>query len=289
MLIKSMHGTVAFAGNTYKGLMWVYKDGERVMLINCLEIEDYVFCVLRTESWPGWPLEINKVMAVASRTYVVSMVLNAKKSQRPYHVKNTNEHQTYAGVHGCPIIKKAVDHTKGVFLAHENKPIVAMFDSCCGGIVPAYIEGVNFDDAPYLAREYACTYCKRCRVYSWEAQYTYHEIEQLLCERVKQFKQLRHIKITKKDKAGVVQEAIIKGKKSTLKFTGKKLYSLLKKVRSFSFSVHKQSDKLIFKGRGLGHHLGLCQWGAREMVRDGWDYKRILLFYYPNTAFMRLS
>src|SRR3990172_5773771 len=98
-----------------------------------------------------------------------------------------------------------------------------MFDSCCGGIVPAHIQGVNFNDAPYLARKYACTHCKRCRVYSWEAQYAYHEIERLVRERIKQFKDLQHVKITKKDKAGVVQEAIIKGKDHTIKFTGKKL------------------------------------------------------------------
>jgi len=200
-----------------------------------------------------------------------------------------NEHQTYAGVHGCPIIKKAVDHTKGIFLAYENQPIVAMFDSCCGGIVPAHIQGVNFDDAPYLARQYACTHCKRCRVYSWQAQYAQHEIERLLRQQLKYFDQLRHVKITKKDKAGVVQEALLKGKKRTIKCTGKKLYSLLKKVRSFSFSVQKKAKVIIFKGRGLGHHLGLCQWGAREMVRDGWDYKRILQFYYPKTNFMRLA
>ena len=44
----------------------------------------------------------------------------------------------------------------------------------------------------------------------------------------------------------------------------------------------------MFKGTGYGHHIGLCQWGARELVSQGWDYKKILHFYYPDTTFMKL-
>ncbi len=64
---------------------------------------------------------------------------------------------------------------------------------------------------------------------------------------------------------------------------------MFKEIKSFCFNIKKKSGKIIFNGRGFGHHLGLCQWGAREMVRDGWDYKQILAFYYPSTNFMRLT
>jgi stage II sporulation protein D len=287
LFVESCKGHITFGNNTYKGLLWLAKQEKDVMVINCLDIEDYVHSVLRTESWPGWPLEINKVLAIASRTYAVSMVINAKRSKRLYHVKNTNEHQTYSGIHTCAIIKCAVEETRGVFLSHENKPIVAMFDSCCGGVIPAHIDGVNFDDAPYLAREYACNYCKRCKIYSWQAAYLPAELETAIQKYIPTFKKLRTINIVKNDKAGLVQEALVHGlEKSTI--TGKKLYSLLPAVKSFCFSVKQHQEKIIFEGRGYGHHLGLCQWGAREMVRDGWDYRRILQFYYPNTDFMRL-
>ncbi len=287
LFLESDEGHISFTGNTYKGLLWLVKNDTQVMLINCLEIEDYVYSVLRTESWPGWPLEVNKVLAIASRTYVVSMVLNAKKSKRMYHIKNTNEHQTYSGIHSCAITKCAVEETRGMFLSHKNKPIVAMFDSCCGGVVPAHIDGVNFADAPYLAREYACTYCKRCKIYSWEVSYSPAELEVAIQKQVPTFKKFHAVTIAKNDKAGLVQEAVFDGLPQSV-LTGKKLYSLLPGIKSFCFSVRKNQDQIVFHGRGYGHHLGLCQWGAREMVRDGWDYKRILQFYYPNTEFMRL-
>lgn len=287
LFLESDTGHISFAGNTYKGLLWLVKNDAQIMVINCLDIEDYVYSVLRTESWPGWPLEVNKVLAIASRTYVVSMVLNAKKSKRMYHVKNTNEHQTYSGIHSCPITKCAVEETRGMFLSHENKPIVAMFDSCCGGVIPAHIDGVNFADAPYLAREYACTYCKRCKIYSWQAAYSPAELEAAIQKQVPTFKKFNTVTIAKNDKAGLVQEAVFHGLPQSV-LTGKKLYSLLPGIKSFCFSVKKNQDQIVFNGRGYGHHLGLCQWGAREMVRDGWDYKTILQFYYPNTEFMRL-
>jgi stage II sporulation protein D len=63
---------------------------------------------------------------------------------------------------------------------------------------------------------------------------------------------------------------------------------MLSKVRSFCFEIAVNANQVIFQGKGIGHHMGLCQWGAREMVRQGYDYKAILNFYYPDTHFMRL-
>jgi len=84
------------------------------------------------------------------------------------------------------------------------------------------------------------------------------------------------------------EEVALQGFKRRIKVSGKKLYSMLKDIKSFCFNIQKKADKIVFNGRGYGHHIGLCQWGAREMVRDGWDYKKILRFYYPSTNFMRL-
>lgn len=289
IIVAPIAKQVIFESNTYQGFILLTRDHHKICLINCLDLEEYVYAVLRTESWPGWPLEVNKVQAIACRTYVVSMMMDAKKQKRPYHVKNTNEHQTYAGVHTCPIKKLAVEQTAGLFLSHNNKPIRAMFDTCCGGVVPARIDGVNFVEAPYLARNYACTHCKRCKVYSWKAVYEVKEVEQLIKQQVPHMRNMRSIQITKKDKAGLVREALVHGGKKKHKMPGRKLYSLLKRVKSFCFGVRTQADKVIFEGKGYGHHMGLCQWGAREMVRDGWDYKRILQFYYPATEFKRLA
>ena len=289
MYLCPIKGHISFDGKEYQGSLLVTRDAQALYMINSLDIEDYVCSVLRTESWPGWPLEVNKVFAIASRSYVIGVILNNKSNELPYHVKNTNKHQTYSGVHTNQILKDAVDQTRGIFLTHDKKPIVAMFDSCCGGVVPAHIHGVNFDHAPYLARDYACTYCKGCRVYNWTAAYPLDHVENLFKKEHKNLKKIHHIKVAKTDKAGLVQQVSVKQGKRNFMLHGKRVYSLFDKVKSHCFDVALEDQKIVFNGKGIGHHLGLCQWGAREMVRLGYDYKYILSFYYPGTSFMRLQ
>lgn len=282
-------GNLSLENKEYQGSLLFTYDAKAVYAINSIDIEDYVCSVLRTESWPGWPLEVNKVFAIASRSYVIGVILKNRPAT-PYHVKNTNKHQTYSGVHADPILKKAVEETKGIFLVDTNNdPIVAMFDSCCGGIVPSHIHGVDFTHSPYLARDYPCTYCKDCRVYNWSVEYPLNHIEQILKKEIKSLKNMHQVKITKQDRAGLVQQVTVKSKHTAHHISGKKLYSLFPKIRSFHFDVENSKKGIKFSGKGVGHHLGLCQWGAREMVAQGFDYKSILSFYYPGTHFMRLS
>ena len=39
----------------------------------------------------------------------------------------------------------------------------------------------------------------------------------------------------------------------------------------------------MFLGKGYGHGVGLCQWGAKQRADDGFTYREILSYYYPGT------
>jgi len=54
-------------------------------------------------------------------------------------------------------------------------------------------------------------------------------------------------------------------------------------VPSVFFEIELSGSEVVISGRGLGHGVGLCQWGAREMAQHGHDYKAILAHYYPGT------
>lgn len=287
--IKPQQGHLSFEGKSYEGSFLITADKQLVYVINSLAIEDYVCAVLRTESWPGWPLEVNKAFAISSRSYVIGVVLNQITSKLPYHIKNTNRHQTYAGVHNDPVLKAAVEQTRGVYLTYQGKPIVAMFDACCGGVIPGLMEGVNFTHAPYLARNYACRFCTNARGYNWKVTYTFDQFEKIVQPDFKKVKKIKEVKNYKIDKAGTVQSIQIKTAQHTFHIPMKKLYYLLPKVRSFYFETETHNGKITFTGHGIGHHLGLCQWGAREMVAQGYTYTQILDFYYPGTQSMQLS
>jgi stage II sporulation protein D len=53
--------------------------------------------------------------------------------------------------------------------------------------------------------------------------------------------------------------------------------------------IVKRGDMFEFSGRGWGHGVGLCQWGAKEMGEKDKNYHEILKFYYPGTEVKNLS
>jgi len=287
--LRSVNGHGIFNGVAYDGDFCIIPHKNSFLCINYVGLEDYIAAVLKTESWPGWPLEVNKVFAIACRSYVVFKVLEAKRTGRVFHVKNSNVHQTYQGRHDKQILKQAVKETQAMVLGFKGRPVLAMFDSCCGGIIPAHIADFDFYKAPYLARDYACTYCKSSSLYSWKVSYEFALFDKLLKEHNYDIARCKSIRIIAKDKAGLVKEVRFDGYKKHMIISGKQLYSMVKEIKSFKFDVCKKLDEIVFSGVGFGHHLGLCQWGARQMVREGFDYKSILSFYYPETQLMRLG
>ncbi len=60
------------------------------------------------------------------------------------------------------------------------------------------------------------------------------------------------------------------------------------KLPSLLFEVSVTSGVAVFTGRGSGHGVGLCQWGARERARRGESYREILAHYYPGAEIRRM-
>jgi len=287
--IQALGHCTAIDDRCYQGTIYLVHHNDKILLINKLLIEDYVCAVLRTESWPGWPLEVNKAFAIASRSYVMAYLIKARASNKPYHVKNTNTHQTYQGFHTNQILRQAVDETKGIVLSYNHQPIIAMFDCCCGGLIPADIEDINAADAPYLARTYACTFCKKCKIFAWKKEFDSTTFIKRLQQEIPQLKSITKIAVSRYDKAGITKEITLHDGKAIYKLSGKKLYTLFSEIKSFCFSVTKKKNTIMVDGKGFGHHRGICQWGAKQMVDEGWDYKKILQFYYPGTKFMQIK
>lgn len=289
MRIIPKDGYAGVNGTSFHGSLSIVQHDNRFLIINHVDLEEYIYAVLKAESWPGWPIEVNKAFAIASRSYAMATMKQANKAKQPYHIKNTSEHQNYKGMHTNTDLRTAVEETRGMFLMYQNEPILAMFDICCGGIIPAYVDHFDFTKVPYLARTYPCKHCKRTARYHWKKEWSLTELTKQVTPLLSQSVTPKSIKISQKDKAGLVHELQVIGK-DTHAITGKKFYHTFKKdIKSFCYTIQRKKDTFIFSGRGMGHHLGICQWGAREMVRDGWPYQRILSFYYPGTSLMKLT
>ena len=195
----------------YWGYFLVTKYDNKYFLINVVPLEEYVLSVLKTESVPGWPLEVNKVIAIITRTYCLHHIMLSYQKKLPYHIRNSNHHQTYQGVHTCEVSKQAVEDTKGLFVAYKGLPILAMFDSCCGGVIPGNIEGsIDFKKAPYLGRDYACTYCKYAKVFNWGVTYSIDEFITMIQELAPFIiHDIKDITVIERDKAGLIKKILI--------------------------------------------------------------------------------
>ena len=58
-------------------------------------------------------------------------------------------------------------------------------------------------------------------------------------------------------------------------------------LKSAIFDARVEGDELVLEGRGYGHGVGMCQWGAEGMAEDGKTFQEILSHYYPGTRLER--
>ncbi len=79
--------------------------------------------------------------------------------------------------------------------------------------------------------------------------------------------------------SGMVKEISICGKK----FRGQDIRTMFS-LRSSDFDINFDDNKFIFTVRGYGHGVGMSQYGAQYMAKEGKDYLEILSHYYPNTT-----
>jgi len=248
---------------------------------------------------PGWPAAALEAGAIAYRTYVVTTLRAARARHKnklrdellySHDIRSTPVHQTYKGTHNCKSIYSAVQATKGLILTHRGEPIVALYDACCGGSIPARRVGaIDLDKAPYLARGYACNYCNHYKFYNWNHTYTLQELSEPVAGYLRKKGPISAVKITKKDRAGAVQEFQVKIRNEWFTVPGAKFVALLKKLRSCTLSLVKRGSHIEFTGKGDGHQYGFCQWGAHGLARKEWSCKRILQFYYPGTSLMKID
>lgn len=289
--ITPRDGYLIFEGNEFYGDFILIQQGHDFFFINHVDLEEYVACVLRCESWPGWPLEVNKAFAITCRTYAVHKVLEARKKEKKplFDIRATNAHQTYKGKHSHSNIYQAIHETQHVIMTWENKPIDAMYDSCCGGIIPSKIKGFYSKKAPYLARSYACTYCNTCFLYSWKTSYSMQDLSEMISKKLNRKTVVRDVVIEKKDAAGLPQVIAFKTPREWVKISGKEMYSLCKNIKSMAYNISKKNQHIVIEGKGFGHNRGLCQWGARRMIKEGWQCEEVLRFYYPGVEFKKLE
>lgn len=258
----------------YQGSVVIKHQHNNLYVINVLDLEDYVRDVVYAENYPNWPLAAYQAQAVAARTYAYYHIHNLANDVYDL-IASPDIHQAYHGFTEHALIAKACQSTRNKIITYNNKPIYAMYSSCCGGVVPAKIKYPEADFI-YLNRNKKCIYCAKSPNYKWQKNLNAKKLK----IKFHKLGEIKSAKILKKDAAGIVLNCQISGKKSTKNYTGIQLRKLLN-LKSSVFDLKYFNNNLNISGRGFGHFMGLCQWGAKFMADKGYNYQNILKFYYP--------
>lgn len=280
VVAESLSGFITCNGRPYRGWLEIAPVVGRLQVINIIDIEDYLLSVVPSEVMPGWPAESLKAQAVAARTFAYYHLMNGSPNNKIYDLYSTVNSQMYKGVAAeNDTTTAAVRATAGEIVSHRGMPIIAYFHSACGGktIDGKHVwSGSTFE---YLEGK-QCPYCKASPNYNWEAKLALHEIKSVLAKRHKSIGSISNISFKKID--GRVTEVSIVHSNGKIAVSGNdfRLMFPAKTIKSLLFTSQKSGKSLVLRGNGFGHGVGMCQWGARGMAEGGFNYLKILNFYY---------
>ena len=259
--IGNFKGELLVSGVRYLGNIEIWKGEKGLYLINEVPLEDYVRSVVLSEVADGWEMEALKAQAVIVRTYAVKYM--QKGTNRLYHLTSSTLHQLYRGDNSDSGVSYAVMQTRGEILTYNGEPIEAFYHSTCGGKTE-FAEEVFGRAYPYLKS--VSSDCSISSYWIWQRRLSSRKIEKKLG-----LSGLKDIRITSYTKSGRVKELTFITENGTRVIPSKDLRRFLgwKTLPSTWFSLRKKGNTFIFDGKGYGHGVGLCQWGAQQMAKNG--------------------
>lgn len=258
----------------YGSLKFIPYKGNMIV-INELNIEDYVKGVLPYEMSPEWPIEALKAQAVAARTYAMFHILKNNK-ELPYDVDNTTKYQVYNGKEKINwTIEQAVDRTKYEIAVYNDKVIATYFSALCGGHTDS-AKNVFGTYVPYL-EGVECPYCN-AQIKTWTNALSYKELNNDFANYSVNVDEKSSFGITMDPKSGKAMN--IKIDNNDISSRDFRTVLSPKLVPSLNFTINKIDNGIIITGKGSGHGVGMCQWGAYGMAQVQKDYEEILKFYY---------
>lgn len=278
--------TVEIDGARYRGAVRLLAEGDRLRVVNVLDLESYLRGVVPAEMQAVWPLAALRAQAVAARTYTLA----ALDPGSDWDVCATDECQVYRGVAAeHPRADRAVADTAGLVLTYGGAFAQTYYHADSGGVIASSAE-VWGRSLPYLVTRSDVDAPSPHR--SWSVDLDPAIAGREFAARQGDVGDLVSLRPLAYSASGRVVEMEIVGDRGRSVLRGAELRSQLRAwgLKSTRFRVLSGSPGLLrIRGEGWGHGVGMSQYGARTLAALGWDYARILAFYYPATRLQRLA
>jgi stage II sporulation protein D len=246
-----------------------------------ISLEDYVIGVVAAEMPAEYPIEALKAQAIASRTYAMYKI---NTSQEKYDVTTDVTTQAYYTQtemqerwqskyeYYYNKIKEAVNSTKNIVMKQNEEPICAYYFAISNGYTESSISVFGGDlsyaeSVPSIWDENSSGYEKTISI----DKNTFCNKLNIKCNNI-------IIKDVNKDSTGRVDSINI----NSQTFKGTDVRKLLN-LRSTDFAINStDKDNIIITTKGYGHGVGMSQYGAYVLAKNGKNYNEILNYYYHN-------
>lgn len=285
--------------------------------IETVPLEQYVTGVLAAEMPADFELAALKAQAIAARTYIVrrlAMDETGDMAGRAADVNDTTAHQAYLSrtvlmawpeqgkAAQLAKLQEAVRQTEGIVMTFRGQPITAAFFSSSGGYTENSEEYWSLK-VPYL----------RSVASPWDAQIHPESKETVELPLSQLYRKLGQ-PVPKTVQSAIAVFAQEEGKKE-MKLKVDKLFQILSwttgrrvkeirigektysgrelreklELRSSQFTLALSGDKVKITTYGYGHGVGMSQWGANGMAKQGFTTTQILKHYYTGIDFEQAS
>ncbi|MEW9122369.1 MAG: SpoIID/LytB domain-containing protein [Thermotaleaceae bacterium] len=256
-----------------------------------LPFEVYIQGVLGGEMPNQWPLEALKAQAILARTYTMDFLMTRKSRYEGADISSDiREAQAWNERAINKNIIRAVEETRGKVVVHENNYAKTWYHSHGGGKTsfaregfgtrgeePDHIRIVDSRDSEEAPEVYR----------AWRASFTKKEVREACRQLGKDPGIIDDIEVVKRGPSGRavllrIGKAEVTAAEFRIKIGSKKMRSTL------IDQIEVKKSGILISGRGFGHGVGMSQWGALQLAKEGYGAEEIIHYYFKNIDTVKL-
>ena len=252
-------------------------------------LEEYIVGVLAGEMPIDFELEALKAQAVASRSYVLKRIEYNKDNEydvvdsvlNQVYLDDDYLKETWGNNYTIKInkLRTAVNETYNEYMEYDGEIIDALFFSTSNGYTEDSHLVFNLE-LPYLKSVESSWDQEVSSAFSSKYTYSLQEFyEKLGLE----YKDKLEVEILERSNTNRVLKLKINGQE----FEGTTLYNKLG-LRSTDFEITQVGSNVVFDMKGYGHGVGMSQYGALGMAKQGYTYDEILKHYYTGVTIKKI-
>lgn len=258
--------------------------------VEIMPLEEYIVGVLAGEMPIYFEKEAFKAQAVASRSYALKRI--GYNIDNEYDVVDSILNQVYLdnnylkeawGLNYTENINKlrsVVNETLDEVIYYEDEVIDAMFFSTSNGYTEDVVNIFNLD-LPYLKS--VDSFWDKDTSSAFKSS-TSFSLENFYKKLGLSYNEDLNVEIIQKSSANRILKLNING----VEVLGKDVYNKLG-LKSYDFSIKKSGNKVVIDTCGYGHGVGMSQYGALGMAKNGYNYIEILKYYYTGVDIAKIK